>query len=203
VRRSNVLAAFFCLHFGFIALISWRDILWLVANHLTIASPFAAHAAGKAERVALAMLGQNFSHRNVVQRALDTYFSSSGIDRGYGYFAPNVPSSYKLVFELHYGEGRVEYERPGVNSSAAELRCATLLDEIGRTRSDAAREFFLRSMTRGIWHEHPDAQSIRAIVGVNRLPTISEFSRGQRPYYEFLYAYDFSRRQQASEAPDH
>ena len=45
----------------------------------------------------------------------------AGIETGYGYFAPNVPGGYRLVFELHYPDGRVEYELPSVSSAAAGL----------------------------------------------------------------------------------
>ena len=68
-----------------------------------------------------------------MREALNTYVKLAGIETGYGYFAPNVPGGYRLVFELHYPDGRVEYELPSVRSAAAGLRIAGLLDSIGRT----------------------------------------------------------------------
>ena len=38
------------------------------------------------------------------------YLHAAGIEVGYGYFAPNVPYSYKLVFQLTYPNGTTEYE---------------------------------------------------------------------------------------------
>ena len=61
---------------------------------------------------------------NPVRQALATYLHIAGIETGYGYFAPNVPGSYKLVFELHYPDGRVEYELPSVSSAAAGVACS-------------------------------------------------------------------------------
>ena len=130
---------------------------------------------------------------------LFTYLDLAGIDRGYGYFAPNIPGSYKLIFELHYPDSRVEYALPSVHSKAAGLRVASLLDEIGHAESDAYREYLIRSLARGIWREHADALSIRAIFGISLLPTIAEFERGKRESYEFLYAYDFSRRENSDQ----
>ena len=59
-------------------------------------------------------LGQDLAASNPAREALATYLHIAGIESGYGYFAPNVPGSYKLVFELHYPDGRVQYELPHV-----------------------------------------------------------------------------------------
>jgi hypothetical protein len=117
----------------------------------------------------------------------------AGIERGYGYFAPNIPGGYKLVFELHYPDGRVEYELPSVNSAAAGLRVASLLDEIGRTRYDPLREYMIKTLAASVWRGHPSLKAIRAIFGSLNLPSPPEFEQGKRESYDFLYAYDFSR----------
>ena len=123
---------------------------------------------------------------------LAAYLHIAGIETGYGYFAPNVPGSYKLVFELHYPDGRVEYELPSVSGAAAGLRIAGLLDTIGRTRHDVLREYLVKTLAGSIWREHPGVQTVRAVFGSIRLPTVSEFEHGQRGSYEFMYAYDFA-----------
>lgn len=141
-----------------------------------------------------AALGQRLAASNPVRQALATYLHITGIESGYGYFAPNVPGSYKLVFELHYPDGRVEYELPRVNRAAAGLRLAGLLDQIGRTKYDALREILVKMLAQSLWREHPDVKTIRAVFGSIRLPSVSEFEHGKRESYEFLYAYDFSLR---------
>lgn len=190
--RKRIYLAWFVLHFFFITAISCRDTLWLVAHKLTILPAGFVDLAQKAEPLASAAIGENQSSSNPVRRGLLTYFDLAGIDRGYGYFAPNIPGSYKLVFELHYPAGRVDYALPRVNSKAAGLRMDSLLDEIGHTESDAFREYLIRSLARSIWRGHPDAISMRAIFGISLLPTINEFEQGKRESYEFLYAYDFN-----------
>ena len=129
-----------------------------------------------------------------------TYLHVTGIERGYGYFAPNVPGSYKLIFELHYPDGTVEYAIPEVGSAAGELRLTGLLDEIGRTRHDKLREYLVKMLARATWREHPNATTIRAVFGSLRLPTIDEFEQGAKQSYDFLYAYDFSLRHESSES---
>jgi hypothetical protein len=190
--RKPVYLTCFALHFLLISTLSCRDTFWLGVRSRTIVPSSLKSWSKKCESVASAALGQNLAPSNPVRRAVMTYLHVAGIDRPYGYFAPNVPASYKLIFELHYGDGRVEYDVPHVNSAATGLRVASLLEEIGRTRDDALREYLVKMLARSTWREHPDVKTIRAILGSRNLPTIDEFERGARESYEFLYAYDFS-----------
>jgi len=143
--------------------------------------------------------GQNLVTSNPLRRALATYLHIAGIERGYGYFAPNVPAGYKLIFELHYPDGRVAYRLPRVHSAAAGLRLAGLLDEIGRTRYDPLREYLVKMLARPVWREHPGATTITAVFGSINLPSVNEFEHGARESYQFLYAYDFSVRDEPAE----
>ncbi len=192
-RRKLVFVAWFFLHFFFIAAISSRDIFWLIAHRLTFLPQASVGIGQHFEPIVSPAIGQNMASSNPIRRVLFTYFHLAGIERGYGYFAPNIPGHYKLVFELHYPDERVDYAFPTVHSESAGLRLASLLDEIGHAESDRLREYLIRGITRAIWREHPDAMSIRAIFGRSRLPTIDEFEHGKRESYEFLFAYDFSR----------
>jgi hypothetical protein len=201
VRRKRIYLACFLLHFLLIVVLSCRETLWLVAHGLTILPPSCQEYSAKAEALASVALAQNLPGPNPIRRTLLTYLHLAGIDRGYGYFAPNVPVSYKLVFELHYPDGSVEYDLPGATGAAADLRMAALLDEIGRTRVGALREYLVKMLARPVWREHPEATTMRAIFGLRNFPGIEEFERGKRESYEFLYAYDFSRGQDPAEAP--
>lgn len=164
----------------------------VVAEGPTILPVSFKNFSQKAETALSAALGQKLPAANPVREALATYVQVAGIEAGYGYFAPNVPGAYRLVFELHYPDGRVGYELPSVGSAAAALRIAGLLDSIGRTPYDALREILVKTLAQSVWREHPEVQSVRAILGAVRLPSVREFEQGKRESYEFLYAYDFS-----------
>ena len=153
----------------------------------------------KAEKGTAAALSRHLPGSNPFRQTLTTYLHLAGIETSYGYFAPNVSGSYNLVFELHYPDGRVEYELPRVNSAAAGLRIAGLLDEIGHTRSDAFREHMVKMMASSIWHEHPEVKTMRAILGSVILPGVTDFERGKAESFEFLYAYDFSLSNESTE----
>jgi len=154
--------------------------LLLVAQGPTIFPASFKSFSKKAETALSVALGQHLAASSAIRQVLETYLHLAGIETGYGYFAPNVPGSYKLVFELHYTDGRVEYELPSVSGAAAG------------TRQDVLREYLVKTLARSIWREHPEVQTVRAVLGSIRLPTVSEFEHGQRESYEFMYAYDFA-----------
>jgi hypothetical protein len=199
LRQKYVCAAWFSLHFLLIISFSLRDTLWLVARGPTILPSSFRRYSQKAEEVVSVLLCERLAASNPVRQVLATYLHIAGIETGYGYFAPNVPGSYKLVFELHYPDGRIEYELPRVNSTAAGLRVAGLLDKIGRTPYDALRELLVKMLAQSIWRQHPEVKTIRAVFGSTRLPSLSEFEHGNRESYDFLYAYDFSLREEPLE----
>lgn len=164
--------------------------------------PHSKSLSQKAEGVLSFALGQRLAGSNPVRQAITTYLHLAGIEAGYGYFAPNVPGSHRLVFELQYPDGRVDYELPSISSAAAGLRLASLLDQIGRTPYDAVREHLVKMLSMPIWDEHPEVKTIRVVFGSISLPSVSEFEGGKRESYQFLYAYDFSRENERVEPKD-
>lgn len=197
--HKHVYLVCFALHFLLILSICSRDTFWILAAGYTFFPHSFDRYWQEAEAIASVAVGENLAVSNPVRHGLASYMNGAGIERGYGFFAPNVPSGYKLVFEIHYGDGRVEYALPQVNGTATGLRLSSLLAEIGRTRYDALRELMLKMLAYAIWQEHPDATMIRAVFGFVRLPSASDFVQGAKASYEFLYAYDFSFRQQSAE----
>jgi hypothetical protein len=192
VRHRRLYVAWLITHLLLIVLISGRDTLRLIAQKLTVVPAASEGSARTLERIAAGALGQNLAASNPVRRTLLTYLHVAGIDRGYGYFAPNVPASYKLVFELHYPDGRIEYELPVVSSKGAGLRLTSLLDEIANTSSPALREYLIKMLARPVCRNHLDPAMIRGVFGAMILPRPEDFERGDRAKYRFLYAYDFS-----------
>ena len=194
--------AWLALHLLLIVSFSCRETLRVIAEGPTILPLWFKNFSQKAQAVFSIALGQKLASSNPVRETLNTYANAAGIETGYGYFAPNVPGGYRLVFELHYPDGRVEYELPAVRSEAAGLRVAGLLETIGRTPSDAMREILVKTLAQSVWHQHPDVESVRAILGSVILPSVPEFEHGKRQSYEFLYAYDFSLQNDPAE-PQH
>src|SRR6266404_2151798 len=153
----------------------------------------------KVEALSTEALGQTLSLSNPLRQSVSAYINATGIEGGYGFFAPSVPDSYKLVLELHYPDGRVEYELPRVSDTAAGVRVATLLDQLGRTGYDQMREIMIKMLAYSVWQDHPDATVVRAVFGFVALPSIEEAKQGKTESYHFLYAYDFSFREHSGD----
>jgi hypothetical protein len=128
---------------------------------------------------------------NPIRQGIGAYLRGAGIEAGYAYFAPNVPDNYKIVFELRYADGRVDYDLPHVGGAATGLRLSTLIDRIAEERYEPLRATFVKMLAYSIWQDHQDAISIRAVVGYVELPPPDEFERGQKESYHALFAYDF------------
>ncbi len=144
------------------------------------------------ETIPTTVSGEDLASSNPFRQALATYTALAGIDAGYGYFAPNVPTGYRLSFELHYADGHVERALPRVHSFSAGLRIAGLVDQIGRTRSEPLREHMVKMLAQSLWRTHPDVKTMCASLEEIGLPSVRDFERGKKQSLQFLYAYDFS-----------
>lgn len=143
----------------------------------------------------MTLLGQRLDQSNWLRNGITVYLHCAGIEAGYGFFAPNVPADYKLVFELRYPDGHTEYDIPRVGSASTGLRFAGLLDQLAEVEYAPLRETMMKIVTYSVWQEHPDASSIRAYFGNARLPTPAEFEGGKKGSYDLLFAYDFTFRE--------
>jgi hypothetical protein len=179
------------LHFLLVVLVNSRQAFSDLGNGETILPQSCRTPFRYAATAVSTVIGERLSLRNPLRRGIVTYEHITGIETGYGFFAPNVSISHKLVFEVRYADGRVEYELPRVAGEATGTRLPLLLDNIARARYDLLRETMLKMMAFEIWEQHPDAAVIRAVFGFVNLPSISDFERGEKESYQFLFAYDF------------
>ena len=192
MRRENLCLAFFVLHFTLISAVSLHQTLWLVARGRTLL-PQSTHWQ-TADAILSTILAEQVEPSNPLRQAVATYLNAAGIEGGYGFFAPSVPDNHKLVFELHYSTGEMEYVLPEVGEAATGKRLANLLDYIGRTPYEELRLLLIKMLAYSVWQNHPGATSVRAVFGFARLPSMDEFKHGKKESYQFLYAYDFQFR---------
>jgi hypothetical protein len=192
VSRVRIYGAALLCHFLLIFAVSWRETLWAIGRGLTFAPHSLEGFAKSGEDAISTVLGQSGQASNLHRVGLVTYLHLAGIESGYGFFAPNISGNYKLVIELHFSDGRVEYDVPAVGSDATGLRLAGFLDKMGRPQYEPLREALTKLLAYSVWRVHPDATRVRAVFGSVKLPSPSEFERGVRERDEFLYAYDFT-----------
>ena len=186
-----VRVAFFALHFFFILFVCLRDTFSVLAESATFFPRSLDRYWRAGQTITSIPLGGTLSMDNAIRQGIAVYLRAAGIEAGYGYFAPNVPDNYKIVFELRYADGRTEYELPRVGGAATGLRLSSLLDRIAEENYEPLRATFVKMLAYSIWQDHQDAIGIRAVVGYVHLPAPEEFECGQKESYHALFAYDF------------
>jgi hypothetical protein len=182
----------FVLHFALLFAISTRDIFFNLSTDGTISPPRLAPYWAKAEAIAGGLTGAGVAPGNPFRQAVTVYTNAAGIESAYGFFAPNVPNSYKLVYELQYPDGNVAYELPEVGDSATGLRLNNLFESIADTRFAPVRELLFKMLAYSVWQEHPTVKVVRVVFGAVVSPSLAEFEAGKRESYEVLCAYDFT-----------
>jgi len=183
-------AAFFGLQFLLVLLVCFRDIFSTFSGSPTIFPASLDRFWSQAAEVVEAPLGQTLSDSNPVRQAISGYLNATGVEAGYSYFAPNVPDSYKIVFELQYPDGHAEFELPQVSGKATGLRLSTLLDAIADTEYEPLRAMMVKMLAYAVWQEHSEAVKVRAVFGYVDLPTPAEYRQGKKESYHSLFAYD-------------
>ena len=199
MRSRRLYTAWLGIHLALLVAVSSRELLWFIAHGPTI-FPSSSRQFLEHSSEALSNAVQSKSRIAVaVRQGAKTYLHLAGTEVGYGFFAPNVPDSYRLVFVLHYPDGRDEYVLPTVRSHAAGLRLAGVLDKIGRNPVEKVRKVMIGLFAYSIWREHPTAISIRTIFASVTLPNVTEYEGGARKSHQVIAAYDFDFREDAAE----
>src|SRR6266851_3321031 len=158
MTSKRIYAAWAGVHFFLIAAVCFAGIFSLVAEGLTILPSALDRYARKGELAAASVLGKELAASNPVRRGIATYLHAAGSQSGYTFFAPNVPGYYKLILELYYQDGRVEYDLPHVTGGAAALRLDSLLDRLAEPGYEPLREVVVKMLAFSIWRERPDVK---------------------------------------------
>jgi hypothetical protein len=191
---KRIYAAWFVVHFFLITAVCFAGIFALVAAGSTILPSALQEYARRAELLAAFVLGKEGVASSPVRQGIATYLHAAGIQAGYSFFAPNIPGYHRLTLELHYADGRVEYESPHVSGKAAALRLDSLLDRLADKRYEPLREVVVKMLALSVWRERPDVKKIRATFGAVTPPGISDFEHGKGELFQPMFSYDFSLR---------
>ena len=179
------------LHLSLVLATCLQDLFATLGGEQSALSASSKLALKFASRASSHFLGQSFSNANPIRQTITTYTNITGIEAGYSFFAPVVSGPSRLVFELHYLDGRIEYDVPAVGSAATGYRISTLLDHLAAVHYVRLREALLQSLVEASHREHPQAVLIRAVFGVADLVSAKEYRAGKRTSYRPLYVYDF------------
>ena len=121
-----------------------------------------------------------------------TYLHAAGIESGYGFFAPNVPDNYKMIFDFEFPDGHHESDMPVVGSDAAGLRLAGFMDQLADTTDASLQEAMVRVVSASAVAKYQGATKARVVVGAARLPTPLQYRNGERESYDPILVFDFA-----------
>ncbi len=189
-------AAWLGIHCLLITAVCFAGLFSLIAEGATILPSALDKYARKAELVAAWLLGKEAAASSPIRRGIATYLHAAGIQAGYTFFAPNVPGYHRLILELYYQDGRVEYESPHVSGKAAALRLDSLLNRLADAHYEPLREVVVKMLALSVWQEHPDVKNIRAIFESVNMPSVGDFENGKRESFQPIFSYDFSLREE-------
>jgi hypothetical protein len=199
MTAKHTYAAWAGVHFFLITVICLRGIFALVAADTTILPSVLNTSARSGEVVLASVLGKDLATSNPWRLGIATYLHAAGSQAGYGFFAPNIPAYYRLILELYYEDGHVEYDVPHVQGGAAALRLDSLLDRLADPLYEPLREVTVKMLVLSVWQEHSDVKKIRAIFGSVNPANISDFEHGKRESFQPLFSYDFSLRNEENQ----
>jgi hypothetical protein len=170
--------AFIAVHSWALLGVSVRDTLWLLANSRTVLPRWRP--------------GLSVTAPPSLQQLALVYLHSAGIERGYGFFAPNVPHRFDLAFDIYFPDGSVTHLSPNFAAGEDKLRWASATDYLGRLSSDQVREVLLKLIALSVHHQYPAAERMRVTLSKVRPPTVAEFRAGKRPVDEPAFTYEFA-----------
>jgi len=194
-----IYATWFGIHFFLLTAVCLAGIFSVIAEGSTILPSGCEKSAREAERIASWLLAKQAGASNPIRQGIATYLHAAGIQAGYSFFAPNVPSKHRLTLEVFYDDGRVEYESPRVHSKAAALRVDSLLDRLAEQRYEPIREVVIKMLALSEWREHPDVKKIHATFGSVNPPEMSEFEQGETEKFQPMFSFDFSLRDETKD----
>jgi hypothetical protein len=178
--------AFLLLHLALVLHICVTQTLWLVQHAATL--PFFSRPAATAPDP---LPPQRPTGSRAPRELLSTFLHVAGIETGYSYFAPNIPRSYDLSFDVELPDGRVEHIPVTFAGREERLRLFSLMDYLGRRSTGQLREVILKLVTYSVRQEYPDAMRVRAVVGTTVTPGLAAFRNGERASHQKLATYDF------------
>ncbi len=103
------------------------------------------------------------------------YTHFAGINTGYCFFSPNVPTPSKVVFELSNTNNNTLTQAPILHTKEGQLRFTvntSLFKSLKEIRELLAFSWAIRML-----EYNPDYNQISVIVGANTLPAIAKYDR--------------------------
>lgn len=144
---------------------------------------------------------RRLTRSNPVRQAVLGYAHAAGIEIPYTFFAPNVPESFTIRFNVHCRDRDYSYTFPSMGNEAATLRLTTLIDTSAGT-AGPWRDIVVQMLAGAVSQKHPDAAAITAEISTLHFPPPADYLRGARPSSRVVCRYDFTTGSNFSRTSD-
>ncbi len=120
---------------------------------------------------------------------LHIYSAYTGADRQFGFFAPNVGSQLRAVFDLVDGNGNsVQAELPPGASRESNLRIQNIVSLLwDQVDNETLRRTMSASLAAKMFTRFPGTKQVTVRFEGYELPPMSQFASGDRPYWKHFY----------------
>jgi hypothetical protein len=133
---------------------------------------------------------------------INQYGALSGTDSSYGFFAPEVGTQLRVLFELTCADGtkRTDILTTGA-SHEADLRIGDMVAIFWSADEDLQRGL-AASWAGRMLARHPEATRVVVHLDAYELPTMAEYKQGERPDWSPHYQAEFVRRATLGAEPE-
>jgi hypothetical protein len=117
----------------------------------------------------------------------------TGSDASYGFFAPGVSSQMKASFLMIDAHGKEWTDTlEGNMTREAQLRVASGISRVAEFPGLMRK--FGPSWAATMFGRHPTAKTVVISIEIYELPTMDEYTQGERPHWETVYVEPFDRK---------
>lgn len=131
---------------------------------------------------------QNYLPTRIPQ-VLVPYAHLAGIDTGYGLFAPNVPSSVSVAFELTDVTGHTTASLPLLNTREGQDRFNVNFNTF--KNFEELRPLLAYGWAVRMLELHPNHNKINVVIGTHILPSMEAYHQGKRSEFIEAVRYEF------------
>jgi hypothetical protein len=186
-------AAALAAHLSIIAVVSCWDIVDLIGSGQTMLPQAIAAPARRLARAMSSISPRHLARSNPIRQTIVGYSHMAGIESPYTFFAPNVPASLKVVFEIEFPDKHVDYQLPRVQSDTEGMRLAALIDQAA-AQPGLWRDVILHMLAASAAHMNPEATRIRVVVAALKFPPPGQYLNGAQASYQLICSYNFESR---------
>ncbi len=145
--------------------------------HLIMVALFAAHAA-------------DWGSNNKIVKILGNVGNFAGSNNIFSFFAPGLSDQPFVVYDLKDTTGKNHV----IDLKGSSREVSNRINNIyGYLTIKEGRLIISASLAKFMLHQYPSAEKVRVAMVVQKIPSMSEFSKGERSKWHFWFHRDFER----------